>query len=76
MICMLSVTDFDPKGTIAEVRAHAGLYLDILDAYRSPNAADSPRSSRNCLITMIKLKEKCLKKSFENRKNLNFLEDL
>ena len=35
---MLSVTDFDPKGTVSEVRVHAGLYLDILDAYRSPNA--------------------------------------
>ena len=29
---MLSVTDFDPKGTISEVRVHAGLYLDKLDA--------------------------------------------
>ena len=35
---MLSVTDFDPKGTISEVRVHAGLYLDLLDADRSPNA--------------------------------------
>ena len=35
---MLSVMDFDPKGTISEVRVHAGLYLDILDADRSPNA--------------------------------------
>ena len=35
---MLSVTDFDPKGTISEVRVHAGLYLDILDTDRSPNA--------------------------------------
>ena len=35
---MLSVTDFDRKGTISEVRVHAGLYLDILDADRSPNA--------------------------------------
>ena len=34
---MLSVTDFDPKGTISEVRVHAGLYLDILDADQSPN---------------------------------------
>ena len=35
---MLSVTNFDPKGTFSEVRVHAGLYLDILDAGRSPNA--------------------------------------
>ena len=37
-IYMPSLTDFDPKGTIAGVRVHAGLYLDILDADRSPNA--------------------------------------
>ena len=35
---MLSVTNFDPKGTISEVRVHSGLYLDILDADRSPNS--------------------------------------
>ena len=35
---MLSVTDFDPKGIISEVRVHARLYLDILNADRSPNA--------------------------------------
>ena len=33
---MLSVTDFDPKGTIPEVRVHAGLHLDIVDADQSP----------------------------------------
>ena len=33
---MLSVTDFDPKGTISEVRVHDRLYLDTLDADRSP----------------------------------------
>ena len=35
---MPSVTDFDPKGTISEFRVHAGLYLDLLHADRSPNA--------------------------------------
>ena len=35
---MLSVTDFVPKGIISGVRVQAGLYLDILDADRSPNA--------------------------------------
>ena len=35
---MLSVTDFDPKGIISGVRVQAGLYLDMLDADRSPNA--------------------------------------
>ena len=34
---MLSVTDFDPKEIISGVRVQAGLYLDMLDAYRSPN---------------------------------------
>ena len=37
LIYMRSVTDFNPKGTISEVRVYAGLYLDILDADRSPN---------------------------------------
>ena len=37
-ISTLSVTDFDPKGTISEVRVHAGPHSDILDAGRSPNA--------------------------------------
>ena len=35
---MLSITDFNPKETIYEVRVHGGLYLDILDADRSSNA--------------------------------------
>ena len=35
---MLSVTDGDPKGIISGVRVQAGLYLDMLDADRSPNA--------------------------------------
>ena len=34
---MLSVTDFDPKGIISGVRVQGGLYLDMLDADRSPN---------------------------------------
>ena len=38
LIYMFSVTDFDPKGSISEVRGLAGLYLDILGADRSPNA--------------------------------------
>ena len=37
-INMLSVTDFVPKGIISGVRVQAGLYLDMLDADRSPNA--------------------------------------
>ena len=39
---MLSVTDFDPKVIISEVRVQAGLYLDMLDADRSPNAVSVP----------------------------------
>ena len=35
---MLGITDFDPKGTISEVRVHAGLSLYLLHADRSPNA--------------------------------------
>ena len=37
-INMLSVTDFVPNGIISGVRVQAGLYLDMLDADRSPNA--------------------------------------
>ena len=57
-------TDFDPKGTISEVRPHAGPHLEVLDADQSPNA-DSPRSSRNRLI--IKVKE-MFKKDFQETK--------
>ena len=39
---MLSVTDFVPKGIISGVRVQAGLYLDRLDADRSPNAVSVP----------------------------------
>ena len=35
---MRSVTDFVPKGIISGVRVQAGLYLDMLDADRLPNA--------------------------------------
>ena len=35
---MLSVTDFVPKGIISGVRVQAGLYLNMLDADRSPTA--------------------------------------
>ena len=31
-IYMLSITDFDPKGTVSEVRVHTGPHLDIVDA--------------------------------------------
>ena len=39
---MLSVTDSVPKGIISGVRVQAGLYLDMLDADRSPNAVSVP----------------------------------
>ena len=35
---MLCITDFDPKGIISGVRVQAGLYFDMVDADRSPNA--------------------------------------
>ena len=35
---MLSVTDFVPKEIISGVSVQAGLYLDMPDADRSPNA--------------------------------------
>ena len=39
---MLSVTVFVPKGIISGVRVQAGLYLEMLDADRSPNAVSVP----------------------------------
>ena len=39
---MLSVTDFVPKEIISGVRVQAGLYLDMLDADRSPNTVSVP----------------------------------
>ena len=44
------------------------LYLDILDADRLPNAADSPRSSPGCFITMVKLEKRLKQNCFENEK--------
>ena len=41
-INMLSITDLVPKGIISGVRVQAGLYLDMLDADRSPNAVSVP----------------------------------
>ena len=35
---MLRVTDFVPKGVNSGVKVQAGLYLDMLDADRLPNA--------------------------------------
>ena len=67
---MVSVHGFVLKGIISGVRVQAGLYLDMLDADRSPNAVsvhagtsqvdfevDCPppaRSTRRSLITMVK----------------------
>ena len=77
-IYMLSVTYFDPKGTISEVRVHAGANLDMLVPGRSPNAVrvhagtsqvvfevDRPppaASPGDLLISMVK---ETAKKSFE-----------
>ena len=44
------------------------LYLDILDADRSPNAADAQRSSPGRLIPMVKLK-RIVKKVSKKKKN-------
>ena len=52
---MLSVTDFDPKGAISEVKVHGGAKFAIPDAGQSPNADSPPRDH---LITMVKLQKK------------------
>ena len=83
-INMLSVTDFDPKGIISGVRVQAGVYLDMLDADRSPNAVSvdagtsqvdfevdhpPPALPGHLLITMVKEAVFCTKKmSFEKWK--------
>ena len=83
-INMLSVTDFDRKGIISGVRVQAGLYLDMLDADRSPNAVSvhagtsqvdfevdrpPPAPPGHLLITLVKEAVFCTKKmSFEKWK--------
>ena len=77
---MLSVTDFDRKGIISGVRVQAGLYLDMLNADRSPNAVSVqagtsqvdfevdrplPAPPGHPLITMVKEAVFCTKMSFE-----------
>ena len=74
---MLSVTDFDRKGIISGVRVQAGLYLDMLDADRSPKAVSvhggtsqvdfevdrpSPAQPGPLFITMVKEAVFCTKK--------------
>ena len=74
---MLSVKDFDRKGIISGVKVQAGLYLDLLDADRSPNHAVSvhagtsqvdfevdrppPAPPGHLLITMVKEAVFCTK---------------
>ena len=82
-INMLSVTDFDRKGIISRVRVQAGLYLDMLDADRSPNAVsvhagtsqvdfqvDRPPAAPpgHFLITMVKEAVFCTKNEFRKMK--------
>ena len=81
---MQSVKDFDTKGIISGVRVQAGIYLDMLDADRSPNtvsvyAGTSPVDFKvdcpppaacppDLLITMVKETVICIKKSLEKGK--------
>ena len=80
---MLSVTDFDPKGIISGVRVQAGLYSDMLDADRSPNAVSvhagtsqvdfevdrpPPAPPGHLLITMVKEAVFCTKNEFRKMK--------
>ena len=77
------VTDFDPKGIISGVRVHAGFYLDMLDADRSPNAVcvhagtsqvdfevdrPPPAPPGHLLITMVKEAVFCTKNEFRKMK--------
>ena len=82
-INMLSVTDFDRKGIISWVRVQASLYLDMLDADRSPNAVSvhagtsqvdfevdcpPPAPPGHHLITMVKEAVFCTKNEFRKLK--------
>ena len=90
-INMLSVTDFDPKGIISGVRVQAGLYLDMLDADRSPNAVSvhagtsqvdfevdrpPPAPPGHLLITMVRKAVFCKKNEFRKMKKVVSLIDL
>ena len=76
----VNVTDFDRKGITSGVRVQSGLYLDMLDADRSPNAVsvhagtsqvdfevDSlpPAPPGHILITMVKEAVFCTKNDFQ-----------
>ena len=77
------VTDFDPKGINSGVRVHAGFYLDMLDADRSPNAVSvhagtsqvdfevdrpPPAPPGHLLIAMVKEAVFCTKNEFRKMK--------
>ena len=85
---MLSVTDFDPKGIISGVRVQAGLYLDMLDVDRSPNAVSvhagtsqvdfevdrpPPAPPGHLLITMVKKAVFCTKNEFQKNEKKSYL---
>ena len=82
------VTDFDAKGIISGVRVHAGFYLDMLDADRSPNAVSvhagtsqvdfevdrpPPAPPGHRLITMVKEAVFCTKNEFRKMKKRSYL---
>ena len=87
-INVLSVTDFDRKGIISGVKVQAGLYLDMLDADRSPNAVSvhagtsqvdfevdrpPPAPPGHLLITMVKEAVFCTKFEFRKMKKKSYL---
>ena len=67
-INMLSFTVFDSKGTISGVRVQAGLYLDMLDAARSPNAVSVHTGTSQVDFEVVCPPPACLStsRSFEN----------
>ena len=75
---MLSVTDFVPKGIISGVRVQAGLYLDILDADRSPNAVSAVHAGTSQVDFEVELPATCslsTRRSFDHhgKGNDNFV---
>ena len=64
---MLSVTDFVPKGIMSGVRVQAGLYLDMLDAERSPKYFPTTFQEQ---VSFFELSEKAL--FFHYHQHLSF----
>ena len=74
-IYMLSVTDFDPKGTISEVRVHAGAKFRHTKCWSIAKCGFSMKFSKS-FDHHGKTKNEIVKKLVSKNENLNILRDL